>query len=682
MSLKLISATGVLFFLLVLVQQNIFAQNESFIVEDDLFEMSLEDLLNQSVTTVSKSEEKILDAPGIISVLTKQDIKMFGGTTLSAVLERIPGLSVSSAAFTDRSIINSRGEQTTSTSNHVLLLINGRPIRETLEGGVSSEMYESFPVNIIERIEVIKGPGSVLYGSNAFSGVINVITQNADHTELTLTGTGGLGGTLGASGNVKIKSGDFELLAAAQYLQKPVWETDYTYVPMQGSQTQPPLEGNIPVMTDSGSVMTPNTGMPPVSESITENVSIPNTGTGIFLNANYKNLSFTSSYNQWETLSFEMPGLVSWNKSYSNLAYDLNFGNKWNSTFNLGYTNAQFATDTFPNINRNSSELLAEWTHNVSLSKKSKLVFGALYSISKGKEINTNDESMGVDGKKYSYGIYAQADYQLLKTLKFTGGFQLNKIENIDPKFLPRVALVWNPTKNLNFKALYSEAFRAPSIMELSLDQTFRQGNSELQSETVGTFDLGVNYRNDKFQIGLDYFHSKLNDIISLDHTFDIPTYQNLGEVIFNGGEMETKYYLNREIFFTGSALYQTNKNENGDENISPTPNFSAKAGLNYTSTKGISLGVFDCYQGALDESYNVTINSSPIESFNKLSVHADFNLNKLFLPKLKQELSIYIHADNLLNKKVWSFAKVGQQNSSIPFNQGRTIYAGISFKL
>ncbi|MFA9390972.1 MAG: TonB-dependent receptor plug domain-containing protein [Prolixibacteraceae bacterium] len=680
MKSTLLTTIKITLLIFVLSNQQAFSQNKTSITEEDLFEMSLEDLLNQSITTVSKSAEKIGDAPGIVSVLTKEDIAMFGGTTLSSVLERIPGLSLSSASFTDRSIVSSRGEQITSTSNHVLLLIDGRPIRETLEGGVSSEMYESFPVNVIERIEVIKGPGSVLYGSNAFSGVVNIITQQANKTGLSVSGLAGTSGTKGTSANLNVKAGDFEMLVAGNYLQKPVWETDFTYSPMQMEPNQAPTVPD--TLLNPNPTGGPGGDLPQGAQQTTQSVSIPNEGASLFLKSSYKNLSFMSSYNQWETMTFETPGAARWKKSFSNLGYDLNFSDKWNSNINVSFTNSKFDTDSFPNIQRNSYEILTEWTHNVSLSDKSKLVFGGLYSYSKGEETNLSNESAGVEGHRYSVGAYAQADYQLLKSLKATAGLQINKIENIDPKFVPRAALVWNPTKHLNFKALYSEAFRAPSIIELSLDQPFRQGNSELQPETVGTIDLGANYRNDKFQIGLNYFHSKLNDIISLDHTFDIPTYQNLGEVIFNGGEMETKYYLTRELFFTGSALYQTNKNDNGVENLSPTANFSAKAGLNYSWDKGISLGVFNCYQGALDESYSSSINSSPIESFNKLSAHINFNINKLFLPQVKQEISMFIHADNLLNKEIWTFTKAGQQNSSFPFNQGRMVYAGLSFKL
>ena len=144
----------------------------------DESQLSLRDLLNVKVVTASKSAEKLSDAPGVISVVTKDEIKRFGGNTLKDILERVPSLSAQTAFFQDRSLIAVRGDQLKVTSGHVLVLINGRPDRESQEGGLMSETFQSFPIDIIERIEVIRGPGSVLYGSDAFSGVINILTED------------------------------------------------------------------------------------------------------------------------------------------------------------------------------------------------------------------------------------------------------------------------------------------------------------------------------------------------------------------------------------------------------------------------------------------------------------------------------------------------------------------------
>src|ERR1700726_4938553 len=125
----------------------------------DLGSLDLESLLSTKVITASKFSENLADAPGIISVISQDDLRRFGGTTLEEVLERVAGLSLASAYFTDRSLIAARGDQTKINGGHILFLINGRPTREILEGGLISDLLEAFPVNVLERIEVIKGPG-------------------------------------------------------------------------------------------------------------------------------------------------------------------------------------------------------------------------------------------------------------------------------------------------------------------------------------------------------------------------------------------------------------------------------------------------------------------------------------------------------------------------------------------
>jgi len=200
--------------------QSIYAQEEQ-----KLSELSLEDLLNMDVSTASKSEEKQSDAPGILSVLSKDELDRFGGTTLRDILERVPGLISSGANYTNRTTIAPRGDQIKQNSSHVLFLINGRPVRETQEGGVSSEFIESFPVNIIEKVEVIKGPGSVLYGSDAFSAVVNVITQKAETTGFNITGLAQNGGGYKTTADVKLNLGDLQIVAAGNYFEKAQWET-------------------------------------------------------------------------------------------------------------------------------------------------------------------------------------------------------------------------------------------------------------------------------------------------------------------------------------------------------------------------------------------------------------------------------------------------------------------------
>src|SRR3981081_1247284 len=123
----------------------------------DLLSIDFESLLNVQVITASKSAETLSDAAGAISVVTRDELQRFGGITLGEILQRVPGLTGTSSYFTDRSLIAARGDQTKANGGHILILINGRPTREILEGGLISDLMDAFPVNVLERSAAFTG---------------------------------------------------------------------------------------------------------------------------------------------------------------------------------------------------------------------------------------------------------------------------------------------------------------------------------------------------------------------------------------------------------------------------------------------------------------------------------------------------------------------------------------------
>jgi outer membrane receptor for ferrienterochelin and colicin len=166
-----------------------------------LLSLDLESLMDVKVTTASRFEDKLSDAPSIMSVVTSDELRRFSGLTLNEILQTVPGLTGSTQFFIDRSMVSALGDQTKTDGSHILFLINGRPTREVMDGGIISDLLESFPVDILERIEVIKGPGSVLYGSNAFSAVVNLITKKADTNEITVKAEEGARGAIDSAGH-------------------------------------------------------------------------------------------------------------------------------------------------------------------------------------------------------------------------------------------------------------------------------------------------------------------------------------------------------------------------------------------------------------------------------------------------------------------------------------------------
>ena len=312
--------------------------------------------------TASKFAESISDAPGVMSVISHDELQRWGGVTLAEILDRVPGLNLTSAYFTDRSIVAARGDQTKINGGHVLFLINGRPTREILEGGLVSDLLESFPVASLDHIEVVKGPGSVLYGSNAFSAVINLITKKHDLNGFSASARPGRNNTMAASGEGTYSCGAFSLMGAAQLHQVPDWKTSYQY---------------------------PSVDLTMTSSPIAQDINIVNRSQGGYVGASYRGFSAMSSFTDWQTASFVLGtvGQPRWKRGFADVSYDFNPSSRWSSTVNYTYTRNTFGTLEFPDIKRDSSEQLLEWTNIVHPTNRDQLTLGALYNHQQGGEI-------------------------------------------------------------------------------------------------------------------------------------------------------------------------------------------------------------------------------------------------------------------------------------------------------
>jgi iron complex outermembrane receptor protein len=157
-----------------------FAKQDDANKAQDLFEMPFEELAEQSYTVygASKYEQKVSEAPANITIITAEEIRKYGHRTLADVLQSVPGLYTTY----DRNYhyIGVRGfRQPGDYDTRILILINGHRINDNVNDSVSSGTTFPLDVDLIEKVEVIRGPGSSLYGGNALLAVINVITKDA-----------------------------------------------------------------------------------------------------------------------------------------------------------------------------------------------------------------------------------------------------------------------------------------------------------------------------------------------------------------------------------------------------------------------------------------------------------------------------------------------------------------------
>src|ERR1700723_881526 len=165
------------------------AQQPSPPLLPDLSEKSLEDLMDMQVTSVSKKEQKLSQVAAAIFVITQEDIRRSGATNIPDLLRMVPGLDVAQINGNTWAI-SARGFNL-QFANKLLVLIDGRAVYSPLFGGVNWDTQD-VPLEDIERIEVIRGPGGTIWGANAVNGVINIITKKAGDTPGgLLTGGGG-----------------------------------------------------------------------------------------------------------------------------------------------------------------------------------------------------------------------------------------------------------------------------------------------------------------------------------------------------------------------------------------------------------------------------------------------------------------------------------------------------------
>jgi iron complex outermembrane receptor protein len=180
-------------------------------VLSELADLSLEELGNIEITSVSKRAERLSDAAASVFVITTEDIRRSGATSLPEALRIAPNLQVAQVSASGYAI-TARGFNN-SSANKLLVLIDGRPVYTPLFSGVFWDVQDVM-LEDVERIEVISGPGGTLWGANAVNGVINVISRSAKNTQGTLVAAGvgnreadaavRHGGTIGADGNYRV----------------------------------------------------------------------------------------------------------------------------------------------------------------------------------------------------------------------------------------------------------------------------------------------------------------------------------------------------------------------------------------------------------------------------------------------------------------------------------------------
>ena len=521
---------------------------------EDLKRLTLEELMKvevATVTTASKREEKAVEAPATVVVITATDIKLRGYSTLTDVLRDLPGMDTRRYFFSeDGTEVAVRG---IVGNNKIVVLVNG--MRVNPPGGENFPFRSDFSVRNAEQIEVIYGSGSTLYGCDAVSVVINIITRKPSETSCLEAGVAGglhnereawgiFGGSLDKAGNVRLTGSlqyhDSDLTRLDR--EYPGWWQDHLDVARtKGIGLTPErqdfgLNGFARLEIGDFSLQT---WYRESKRSSSESMS---PAFGYIPEAIWEDSSFVTEAKYAARLSdtIRLDSVV----TYNHYKVDPSSRYIWEDSTN---TNSWFYNDF---KYANGSSCAVEETVRVDFTRDLSLLAGvvaATYDVVPKCTVpggaNGSLDTIIDDGGSFvyyraegggpytiprvwhetyeTYGGYLEGDWQAMKTVKLIAGVRLDKDTRIDDlSFTPRAGLIWNASDTLTVKYKISTAYISPS--PYFADNVYQNTtqlstvNPDLKPETSRTHEVDFNYNIRNLQLGMALYYGDQDNLIQI----------------------------------------------------------------------------------------------------------------------------------------------------------------------
>lgn len=467
-------------------------------------ELNLEQLLNVPVTGSTLTEESLKTVPAAVSVFTHEQIERLGVDYLYELLNLVPGFQFNRNASNGVAYTYSaRGRRSTQQSLEVLLLIDGHVVNDPRAGSPDITL-PLYPLARVERLEVIRGPGSAIYGSSAFNGVINIVTRKRQKS---------LALAYGSQQHRQVQS-----LWAGQMGD---WRLD-------GFLHADKDRGDDYILRDSFNGQPLSTRDP--HQQFGVDLALSRAQTHIHINYNQlgtedfyqsENTGNGFNANKRELLHLAVDQELAWSPhtqskvslSYQKFTYDFDLYLTGPGQL-LGVSNpgsaepfrgdARLAGDswrfTFTNDwridDQSSTQWGLQWARHEE-TEASALGNFDLIQLSQGQRPITfyGDEGrvfpIGTEDSQSNLGVYLQYLRNLRESTRLTLGGRYDDYADLSGRFSPRLALVEQLSPIYSLKLLYGEAFRAPTLAEIGLiNNPVLLGNADLSHEIVKTWDL------------------------------------------------------------------------------------------------------------------------------------------------------------------------------------------------
>ncbi len=525
-----------IFLLLYAVFVNANATFDDFNLTQDLQDVS---------QIATKSKLNISQTPSVVSVLHPKELKKLGITTLYEALSTVPGIELSMGTAGAKQI-NMRGNKS-FIRDKIKLMIDGVGINSELVGG--GYFYLDMPIDLIERIEIIRGPASALYGSLAHVGVINVITKSLHPSEHLVSYTR--------------SSKNFQNLTFAQSAKQ-----NNMHIALDGYFNN-----------NKNSRTYKNYSLITTQDKFTSYENYTDKSLG--LNITYDALSFKSRWLEHNTQNYygygdwpisHDPKKIKTKSFFSELAYAPKINNDLSFNLKAGLKLYQFGgvsryipysimpTPPFPQYDLLGGGIYKErtlYSEDTLLYKTQLNEFLLGIYVAKSDEtdtdykvnnptlsenINIEVNNIAKDIQRKQYALYFNDIYPLMPRITLDAGARYDYYSDSDAGFSAKLALLYAYDEVQNYKLLYHRSFRVPSFLELYGSASPYFGNKNLDSEIIDTVEL-VYHRQNSFNdwINVNLYYSNMSNFIGRDNSFH---FYNAEDISSYGAEFEMKYSL------------------------------------------------------------------------------------------------------------------------------------------
>ena len=564
------------------------------------------------------------NVPMSVSVVTSAQINESSESALLPILSgRVPGLFVTERGVTGFGVsagsagqISIRGIGGNPTTG-VLMLIDGHP---QFMGIMGHPLPDSYIASDIERVEVIRGSGSVLYGSNAMGGVINLITKKQDQE--------------GFRGNARLMSGSFN---TQKYMASGGFKKDKLSFFVSGNHDK--TDGH---RANSGFKI--SNGYAKLGYELNQHLK---------MSADFSLAAFKSSDPGPDTIAAKKGETIDITRGYGAFAIDNEFHNISGSAklfYNFGEHNI---TDGFHSTDHNYG---LNFFESLKIFKGNTITIGFDYiqygGLAENLKAMAGKGMVFADTSVYELGTYGFIQQTIAKKLTLNAGLRLQNNQVYGNEWVPSAGLAWNANENTTWKASFSKGFRSPTIRELFL----WNHNPKLKPETIMNYETGIlkSYFDRKLKLELTGFWIKGDNLII---TVPNKGLQNAGQVSNKGIEFSADANPSADFNIHTAYSYINMKSP-----VYATPEHQLFISTRYRIEKTI-------FMLSLQQIVNLDTDPSTV------SVQEDYTLvNAKVSHHICRYAEIFVSAENLLNQKY-------EQNRYYPM-PGTTFFAGINLKL